>query len=551
MSSTLFLGGPIRILADRTELTAEPPEALLVEDGMVAAAGSVTELRRAARNAAQEIDLDGRTLFPGFVDAHAHTVLHGSRLDWVDLSDAKTIDDIVARLDARTVDRPGDGPVRGYGYDQSQLIDGRHPSAADLDRVSRARIVQIQHASGHGYVVNSLALQHAGITRETATPAGGRIDRHEDGSPTGLVFDAACDLLTGVDGVKVTNHGPNFHLPMDHEEIDFLFDLGQQSFLQAGITTVCDAQVTELEMAAYLRARDEGRMSMRAEMLALSSNLAHLEALGLGSPLGDDRLRLRGVKFYADGSVIARTAYLDAPAHDHACCASPSPNGYLYHEPEELARLILAAHRLGLPTATHAQGSTPIGIVLDAIAAGRAEQPRAAILHRIEHCGFPTPQQIERMAEMGVVPVPQPMQVHLYADSLLAEYGDYGARFYPYGEFERAGLPVVISSDAPVTSPGPLRAVWAAMTRYTAHGEVAGGGELRASRTAALLGVTRTPARLLGRADLGHLGPGARADLVLLDADPVTADVDTLAHTAVTETWVNGAPTHAPVPMPA
>jgi predicted amidohydrolase YtcJ len=551
MSSKLFTGGPIRTLADATDLTAGSPEALLVEDGVVAAVGTASELRRVARDAPQEIDLDGRTLFPGFVDAHAHTVLHGSRLDWVDLSDAKTIDDIVARLDARVADRPGNGPVRGYGYDQSQLIDGRHPTAADLDRVSRDRIVQIQHASGHGYIVNGLAMQQSGITRDTETPPGGRIDRYDDGSPNGLVFDAACDLLTGVDGVKVTNHGPNFHLPMDREEIDFLFGLGEQSFLQAGITTVCDAQVTELEMAAYLRARNEGRLRVRAEMLALSSNLEHLEALGLGSPLGDERLRLRGVKFYADGSVIARTAYLDPPPHEHGCCSSPSPRGYLYHEPEELTRLIRAAHRLGLPTATHAQGSTPIGIVLDAIAAGRAEQPRPDVLHRVEHCGFPTPQQINRMTEVGVVPVPQPMQVHLYADSLLSEYGDYGARFYPYGEFERAGLPVVISSDAPVTSPGPLRAVWAAMTRYTAHGEVAGGRELRASRRAALLGATRTPARLLGRADVGHLRPGARGDLVLLDADPVTADVDALAHTAVTETWVNGEPVHAPIPASA
>lgn len=547
MSSTLFIGGPIRTLADPAELTAEPPEALLVNDGIVGASGTVTELRRLATSTPQEVDLDGRTMFPGFVDAHAHTVLHGSRLDWVDLSDAKTIDDIVTRLEARVAERPGNDPVRGYGYDQSHLVDGRHPAAKDLDRVTRDRIVQVQHASGHGYVVNNLALRQAGITRGSVTPPGGRIDRYDDGSPTGLVFDAACDLLTGADGVKVTNHGPNFHLPMARDEIDFLFELGQASFLRVGITTMCDAQVTELEMAAYLRARDDERLRMRAEMLVLSSNLEHLEALGLGSPLGDARLRMRGVKFYADGSVIARTAYLDHQ-DDHACCASPSPNGYLYHEPEELTRLILSAHRLGLPTATHAQGSIPIGIVLDAIAAGRAERPRSAVVHRIEHCGFPTPQQITQMTRIGVVPVPQPMQVHLYGDSLLSDYGDFGGRFYPYGEFELAGVPVVISSDAPVTSPGPLRAVWAAMTRRTAHGDLAGGAELRVTRSAALLAVTCTPARLLGRADVGHLRPGARADFVLLDGDPVTADVDALAHIATTETWVNGERAYAAVP---
>lgn len=537
MTSTLFTGGPIRTMGDINNL-ADSPEALLVEDGKVIAAGPLQEIRRAARSTPEPFDLDGRTLFPGFVDAHAHTLLHGSGLDWVDLSDAKTIDDIVNRLSVRASERPGAGPVRGYGYDQSRLVERRHPTAADLDRASPHRVVQIQHASGHGYVVNTALLQQARINRDVPTPAGGRIDRDAEGNPTGVIFDAACDLLTGPDGVKVTNHGPNFHLPMSTDETDFLFALGERSFLQAGITTICDAQVTELEMDTYLRARDEGRLRMRVEMLALSSNLEHLRALGLSSRLGDDALRLLGVKLYADGSVIARTAYLG----QHGCCGTPSPSGYLYHEPQELTGLIRTAHRLGLPTATHAQGSEPIGIVLDAVAASRKERPRPAVTHRIEHCGFPTAEQIARMPELGIVPVPQPMQVHLYADSLMEDYGEFGARFYPYGEFEKHGLPVIISSDAPVTQPGPLRAVWAAVTRATAFGAVAGGDELKTSRTSALLGITRAPARLLGRGDVGHLRPGARADLVILDADPVTADIEALARTVVIETWIGGEP---------
>lgn len=537
MTATLFTGGLIRTMTD-DENDTDPPEALLVEDGVIRFVGTAAEARRAARSAVAVVDLDGRTLLPGFVDAHAHTVLHGSALDWVDLSGARTVDEIVRLLTTRAQERP-DEAVWGYGYDQSKLAEGRHPTAADLDRVTAEQVVQIQHASGHGYVVNSAALRRAGITAQTPTPVGGRIDRDATGEPTGVVFDSACDLLTGVDGVKVANHGPNFHLPMSHAEIDRLFDLGQASFLAAGITTMCDAQVTRLESDTYLRARDAGRLRMRTEMLALSSNLEHLEALGLSSRLGDDRLRLWGVKLYADGSVIARTAYLNG--HGHACCGTPSPEGYLYHEPAELTALITTAHRLGLSTATHAQGPLPIGIVLDAVAEARGERPRPGLVHRIEHCGFPTSEQIGRMAALDVVPVPQPMQVSLYADSLMDEYGDFGARFYPYGEFEKAGLPVVISSDAPVTMPNPLQAVWAAATRQTIGGNVSGDDGLQASRTAALRGVTRTPAELLGRRDVGVLRPGANGDVVLLDADPVTADLDDLPRVAVTETWVAGA----------
>ena len=530
----LFTGGPIRLTVGE-DPAAETPPALLVQDGRVRGAGTVAELRSLATCAPREVDLDGRALLPGFVDAHAHTLLHGSGVDWVDLSDATTIDDIVDRL-ARRAEQSPTGAIRGYGYDQSRLAQRRHPTAADLDRVSTTRPVQIQHASGHGYAVNSVVLRESGITAATPTPEGGRIDRDAAGNPVGVVFDSACDLLTGPDGVKVGNHGPNFHLPMSDDEVARLFDLGQRSFLEAGITTICDAQVTELEMAAYLRARDAGRLRMRAHLLYLSSKLDGLRHLGLVSRLGDEQLELHGVKLYADGSVIARTAYLGA----HDCCGTPSPRGYLYHEPEELVELITTAHRLGLRTATHAQGEVPIGLVLDAVEQARTSDPRPGLRHRIEHCGFPTDEQVARMARLGVVPVPQPMQVHLYADSLIEEFGEYGGRFYPYGAFERAGVPVVISSDAPVTMPGPLKAAWAAVTRRTAGGATAGGGLQGVSRSAALRGITETPAALLDRPDIGTLRVGARADLVIVDVDPVTAPLEALATAAVTETWVGG-----------
>lgn len=531
----LFTGGPIRTMT-AGHLAVDMPPALLVQDGLVRAVGTLDDVRAAANGTARTVNLDGRTLLPGFIDAHTHTVLHGSGLDWVDLSDTKTIDDVVDRLERRAAQ--GDGPIRGYGYDQSQLVERRHPRASDLDRVSTQRPVQVQHASGHGYAVNSAILRDSGITAGTPTPEGGRIDRDPVGNPIGVIFDAACDLLTGVGGVKVRNHGPNFHLPMPQQEIARLFELGQRSFLAAGITTICDAQVTELEMAAYLHARDTGRLTMRAHLMYLSSKLEQLRSLGIVSRLGDERLELHGVKLYADGSVIARTAYLG----DHACCGKPSAQGSLYHEPRELTELIATAHAMGLRTATHAQGEEPIGIVLDAVEAARRQNPRTGLLHRIEHCGFPTGRQVKQMATVGVVPVPQPMQVHLYGDSLIEEYGDYGARFYPYGDFERNGLPVVLSSDAPVTVPAPLRAAWAAVTRTTIGGAVAAGGTQSVTRGAALHGITRTPAALLGRGDVGSLGVGARADLVLVDTDPVSAPVERLLTAAVLETWVDGAP---------
>ncbi len=530
----LFRGGPIRTMNG-----AVLPGAVLVADGRIAAVGEERDCRHAARRSPRVVELDGRCLMPGFVDAHMHMLLHGSRLDWVDLSGARSVDALVGLLADYAAAHPEDEAIRGYGYDQTLLAEQRHPAATDLDRATRDRHVQIQHISGHGYVVNSKELADHGITRDTPVPLGGRLDHDANGEPTGLVFDAACDLLTGPFGVKVQNHGPNFHLPIGAEEQRRLMRLSQESFLQAGVTSVCDAQVTDLEMAGYLAARDEGELILKAQVLMLSSHLDHLRAIGLVGSLGDDRLGIAGVKFYADGSVLARTACLGD------CCGGhhgDHRDGYLYHEPEELGELLVSAHELGLRTATHAQGTYPIELVLEAVQRARANRPRPGVLHRIEHCGFPTDEQVARMRTLGVVPVPQPLQVHERADALMAEYGPAGGRFYPYGAFAQAGIGVIVSSDAPVTDPAPLRSAWAAITRQTSSGQVAGSEELAVTREQALAGITRTPARLLDRTGDGRIEEGTAADLVLLDGDPFESTLDDLPAISATETWIDGRP---------
>lgn len=530
---TVVHGGPIHTFGPAGDVPA-----LLLQGGRIAAVGTPADCRRSAATTPAEMDLQGRAVLPGFVDPHVHPLLLGDALSGANLAEARSVAEIV-RLLREHAGRTGDGVITGYGYDQSKLTEGRHPTRTELDVVGVDAQVRVQHASGHGYVLNTRALRECGIDAGTQTPPGGRIDRDEDGDPTGLVFDSACDLLTGPGGVKIANHGPNFHRPLGDEDSRRLLDLAQQALLAVGVTSICDAQVTRREMRAYLAARDQGDLLLRTHMLALSSGLAHLEELGLGGRLGDGGLELLGVKMYADGSVTARTAYLQ-----HAC-GQPEPSGYLYHDPEELTALIQAAHRLGLPTATHAQGEVPIGIVLDAVEGARAERPRPDLVHRIEHCGFPTTAQIARMPELGVVPVPQPMQVTLFGDSLADEYGDYGGRFYPTGEFARTGLPVVISSDGPVTDPDPLRAAAVAVSRETLAGNVAGGDDDGRARQGidtdtALRAITSTPAGVLGCREVGSLEPGQLADLVVLDGDPVHGAAADLHHAAVTETWVNG-----------
>ena len=336
--------------------------------------------------------------------------------------------------------------------------------------------------------------------------------------------------------MKVRNHGPNFHLPESSEVLDRMLDLGQRLIVGAGITSVGDCQVSEREMDNWLRARDDGRLRLRATLMVLSSHLGHLAALGLSSHLGDDRLRLGGVKFYADGALTGGTAYVPCG------CAVNHRDGYLFHDPEEYEGLLVAAHELGLQTATHAQGPIPIQMVIDAVGEAQRRSPRPDARHRIEHCGFPSDEQIGAIASAGIIPVPQPTQVHLYVEGALRDYGEIAERMYPSGLFADAGVPVVLSSDTPVTMPDVFTAMWAAVTRRTSSGRVVG-PECAIARETALRGYTIEGARALRREHLvGSLEPGKLADLVIVDRDPMNVEIDELPDLDVEQAWVGGRP---------
>ena len=350
-------------------------------------------------------------------------------------------------------------------------------------------------------------------------------------------MDAACDLLTGPDGVKIGNHGPNFHLPETADVAAQQLDGAIRSFLRAGITTVVDAQVSRRELETYIAANEAGRLAVRVNMLLISAVLDEVLRLGLVGRLGDERLAILGIKLYADGSLGACTAYFpDGYASD------PHNHGVLYHEPDEFRALLWRAHRAGLKTATHAQSPTAIGLVIDAIEAAQSERPRRDMRHSIEHCGLPTDEEIERIRRASIVPVSQPQHHRAFGDGVARTVGeDLAQRLNPIGLYARAGIPVVLSSDAPVVLPRPLESVQAAVDRRTVNGTVLGGPELRIDVLTALRGYTIGAAYAARREDLvGSLEPGKLADLAVLAADPMSVPVEQLGSIDVEETWVGG-----------
>jgi predicted amidohydrolase YtcJ len=535
---------PLIVTADliRT-MNADAPEAtaMLLLGGAIVSVGDLDTCRRVATErglSEPEVRTVPGVIVPGFIDAHAHPLMYGQMMSWVDCGPEKasSIPEIVAILKRAAATIPANRPIRGFGYEQRNLAERRHPTRHELDQVATDREVYLMNASGHGGVVNSFALDRAGITRDTPDPEGGEFFRDEAGELTGELQDAACNMLTGIGGVKVGHHGPNFHLADEPEEHLRQLDAAQTEFLRGGVTTIGDAQVSKREFDMYLRFVERGRLAVRVNMYFLSHLLDEITEIGLDGAFGNAHLSVAGIKLYADGSLGGWTAYFP-----DGYVGDPCRHGQLYHQPDEYDALVLKAHLAGLQTATHAQSPTAIGMAITAIEAAQQQDPRPDARHRIEHCGLPDPEQIERMAAAQIRPVNQTQHLYQWGEGVIDAVGPDGDRFNPLAEFVRAGVPVTLSSDAPVAEPRPLLAIQTAVTRLTRRGNRLGESEGIPAREA-LAAHTINAAYTLGREDdLGSLEAGKRADFTVLGADPLTVPADTIGAIPVLQTWIDGA----------
>jgi predicted amidohydrolase YtcJ len=542
-TATIFLGGPILTM---TSDPSHETKAVLVAGKRIQAVGSIEDVREFARHnygSVEEHDLAGRTLLPGFVDAHAHPLMFGQMNAWIDIGPnvAPSIPALIAVMQGENRSRPGLEPLRAFGYEHRNLKEGRHPSRWDLDQVSTTREVYVMNASGHGGVVNSYALESCGIDHKTPDPDGGVFERDENGTPTGVLWDAACDQLTGQDGVKIGNHGPNFHMPDSQANLTDQLRQAEGVFLANGVTTIGDAQASRREIETYIDGFRRGLLRSRYSIYVISSLIPQLCDLGLASGFGSEFLSIAGVKLYADGTLGGWTAYFPEGYADDPC-----RHGQLYHSPEEYLQLFSKVTHQGFQVATHAQSPTAIQMVIDAARANaiasESGSPFGIIPPRIEHCGLPNTKQINEISELGIIPVSQPMHHYNWGDGVISAVGyEVGSRFNPLGEFAKAGIEFALSSDAPVAKPEPFAAIMAAAKRRTIYGTRLGDDSLAISVEDALFAHTMGGAKALNRNhEIGSIEAGKLADFVVVNADPRTLPLDDLLGLHIEETWIGG-----------
>jgi predicted amidohydrolase YtcJ len=507
-------------------------EAVAVSDGRIVGSGSRAEVTEATPGA-EEIDLGGRTLLPGLIDAHNHFLATGEMLGSISLQQLKPSSkqqllDIVATAVSET----DDDPIHLAGLDPAKL-DGGAPNRWELDAVSQGRAVFVQHVSGHGVLVNSTVLERTQVGERTQDPAGGWFERDADGRPTGLCMDAAMGVVM-ITMVDIRSHGPNFHVFASDESLASAVDRAQKAFVAAGLTTVCDAQVTRREMRAYLAAERNGQLTIRTVCMPLSHQLEEFGDVGIVGPFGNSRVRIGPMKFYADGSLIGHTALC---SHGYG---PNGDNGYLYRGVQEFEADVLTAHRDGWSIGVHAQGDSAIQVALDALERAQKHHPRADTRPRIEHAGLPTPEQVSQMSRMGVIAVNQPSYLYELGDQFIEDFGDEVHRMQPWREELDAGVRVVISSDSDVASYRPLHTIAAALERSTMSGQLIGPDQAMTMDEALFAHTVDAAYAVRWEDEIGSLAPGMRADLTVIDGDLHAASPAEIRQLPVWQTVVGG-----------
>jgi predicted amidohydrolase YtcJ len=528
----LVCGGPVFTAA------VDPwVEALVYRGSTILAVGALADLADRFP-AARRLDVEGRTVLPGLIDAHNHFLATGESLSSIDARYAHvaSIDDLVRILaDAAAATPPGEW-VSAFGFDDAKYE--RLLTRWELDRASSTHPIRVHHVSGHHVFVNSVALHERGIDGSTPDPQGGSLVRDANGLPTGLCLDAAMSLILP-SAVTIGAHGPNFHTVMTTQEAQAAVARAARAFLAAGLTTVCDAQVTSRELAAYREAYRLGTLGVRTVCMPLSHQLEEYLAIGLAGPFGDDRLSIGAMKFYADGSLIGGTASFVEPYG-----ADGEFDGSMYWSAEELQDMIVAAHLGGWQVGVHVQGDRAMAAVLDALEAAVAVAPRDH-RHRLEHAGYPTRPLLERIARLGAITVNQTSYLHDSGDEFLARLGKRAHGLLPLRDELDAGIPVVLSSDSDVASYRPLDTIRSAIDRRTRAGASIGASQALTLEEA-LRAHTITAAHALRMEDrIGSLEPGKLADLVVVDGDLATTPVEELSALEVWLTVLDGRVEHA------
>ncbi len=482
----------------------------------------------AASSATARVDGAGATLLPGLIDAHGHIADYGQSLSLVDLSGASSEAEAVARVRAYAEAHSGTGWLLGRGWNQVLWPGKSFPTKASLDAVFPDRPVALQRVDGHAAWVNSAALALAGIDRDTPDPAGGAIERDAQGEATGVLIDTAEFIVNEVIP------------PTDADALQASIRQALTSLASMGLTTVHDAGTSSNDVAAMQALLQNKQLPIRVYAMLDPLDEANITQIKRGPILDPEhQLVVRSIKLWADGALGSRGASLYEDYSDQ-----PGHRGLRVLSDEQVRELSSQAMRHGYQVNIHAIGDEANGHVLDILTQLQKYTETRTLRHRIEHAQVMEPDDIPRMAAVGVIASIQP--THATSDKNMA--GDRlgqqrlkGA--YAWRDMLQAGVATAGGSDFPVESPNPFFGLHAAVTRQD-HGNQPAGGWLpdqKLTREQALALFTEGAAWAAHQErETGRLLPGYRADFILVRDDYFQVPERDIWRNKVLQTWVGG-----------
>lgn len=525
-SETLILrSGTIHTMDD----TASIAEAMVVRDGEIIYVGDDAGTRVYEGPNATILDLSGKAVFPGFHDAHTHLAMGGTDLLYVDLFAATTIQELTDTVLTWSQQNPEEPWVQGTGWSMPIFADLLDKS--QLDAVVPDRPVFLYSADGHSAFVNSVALELAKITADTPDPEDGHIERDQMGEPTGVLQEAAVELVADVIP------------PYPTDRVDEGLDLAIAEANAFGITTILDASVRDWMLAGYARAEDDGRLTLRVHgaVWLEPQLLGDLEWVDdMRSEYSSDWVQVDSVKFFVDGLIESQTAVMLEPYTD-------GTNGTPIYSDAELQDAAIELDAMGFQLHAHVIGDGATRQFLDAVEAVIETNGDRDRRPQLSHLEVVDPQDWPRFAALGALANFQ--MLWAYPDSYIQELtwpviGKERSNYlYPMGALHEAGATIVAGSDWSVSSMNPFEAIEVAVARqdpWADEGEVLTPMH-RIDLETALRAYTSQGAKATFSEDLvGTLEVGKRADFIVVDRDPFAIPVSELSDVQVEATWLDG-----------
>ncbi|MFW6109061.1 MAG: amidohydrolase [archaeon] len=502
--------------------------AVAVKFGRFIKVGKEEEVKSLIGDDTEVVDLKGKTVIPGLIDSHCHMLAVGAqrRLN-VDLSEeagVHSINDIVNKLGKRAENTPKGEWVLGYQEDDSKLEERRHPTRWELDEASTEHPIIILTVGGHFSMANSKAFELAGVTKEREDPVGGKFDRDQKGELTGGLHEKAIDMILPE---EVTIPSRKQSLQGGREILE--------ECASVGLTCVYDT-VEKPQIRAALDLKNAGKLPIRVRMDVGIDLYPELEKLGIYRGLGDDWIRVCGLKFFFDGAISARTA-----AVTEEYLNKPGFYGVMATTREIATKTIMDAYKQGYRISAHANGDRAIAMYLDIMEEAQRKYPRKDPRNRDIHCTVITPELVERIKELDILPTIFGPYVYYHGDKLIPAFGEERLeRMFAARSFLDAGVKIAAHSDHPCAPYPPLMAIHGLVNRKTKTGKPIGQSQKISVKEALKLYTTHSAYQQLDEDKLGSIEEGKLADMVVLGEDILTVNPEKIKDISIERTIIEG-----------